>query len=191
MLDNTTAQNNSKMYTSVSKCTARINLQRALDLLSGRMCIHSDVVDGADVLDQVHDELRALVGEEVHHVTKGTIGDSRAENGNVVLVRPVVDGVLVVDGLAKTIDDTAGSPARALAHLLVSHLLQHRHHEVLELAIVIVGDEQVAQAVDTLFAQVAALQLEVAQIRVSQALDEVFFDTTSSSDDGMNQVVLH
>ena len=47
---------------------------------------------------------------EVHHVAQTAVRESRAENGDVVLVRPVVNGSFVIDLLAQSCDDLARGP---------------------------------------------------------------------------------
>lgn len=88
-------------------------------------------------------------------------------------------------------DDFRGRPARLLLLLLIGHLLEDRHHPVLELAVVIIGDQEVASAVDSLGAQVAALELEVSHKGGRQALDEVLLNTTSCGDEAVHEAVLN
>lgn len=62
---------------------------------------HGDGVDRPDILDDVYRERLGgrLERVEVEHVAKAAVRQGRAEDGDVVLVRPVVDGPLVVDFL--------------------------------------------------------------------------------------------
>lgn len=60
---------------------------------------HRDGVDRPDILDDVYRERlgRRLERVEVEHVAKAAVRQGRAEDRDVILVRPVVDGPLVVD----------------------------------------------------------------------------------------------
>jgi len=62
--------------------------------------VEGNVVDSSNVADNVHDKARVAVRVEVKHVAQRAVRDRRAVHGDVVLVRPVVDRVWMVDLLA-------------------------------------------------------------------------------------------
>lgn len=70
-------------------------------------------------------------------------------------------------------------PQYLLRLLVLKHFVEQWNHPVLELAIVIVGHQKVADTIDALLAQFLAGQFERTDISWSQAFDEVLFDSTS------------
>eukprot|EP00955_Chlamydomonas_euryale_P008555 91111-Chlamydomonas_euryale.AAC.6 len=66
------------------------------------------VVNPAYILNNVDAQPRVLVAVEEEHVTDGAVGDGRAEDGNVVLPRPVRDAVGVVYDLAHACNHLCG-----------------------------------------------------------------------------------
>lgn len=122
-----------------------------------------DGVDFSDILDNVDFELlrRRLEGVKVQHIAQAAVGERRTENGNVVLVGPVIDGALVIDFLAETVDNFGRRPVDLVlgslaGFLLLEHFVENRDNPVFESAVVGVGDDQVADAVQALFAQIGA-----------------------------------
>ena len=101
---------------------------------------NSNVIDPPDVVHDVDLELRPFVGVEVHHVSQGPVGQTRAEHRDVVPVAPVVHGVFVVDLLPQAVDNGGWRPAHRLLLLLVRHGVQDGVKPVLEQAIVVVRD---------------------------------------------------
>lgn len=74
-----------------------------------------DVVDPPHVLHDVHHEVApkaCLVRMEVEHVPNGAVGQGGAEDGDVVLVAPIVDRVLVVDLLPQPAKGKNSKPGR-------------------------------------------------------------------------------
>lgn len=118
---------------------------------------HRDVIDFLDVVHDIHIELRALIRVEVHHVAERPVSERGAEHGDVVLVGPVVHRVLVVDLLAQAVDHRRRGPACAVGDLLVGHGVQDGVDPILEQAVVLVGHQQVAQAVHTFLTQLFAV----------------------------------
>lgn len=132
---------------------------------------------------------------EVQHVAETAVCQRWAEDGNVVLPRPVVDGSLVVDFLAEPVDDLAWCPVERLVCLLAGFLLfQHRvqngHHPVLERAVVAVRDNQIADAIHALCAQTRARRGEGTEVGRRKALDEVLLDAARRGDNGGDMPVL-
>ena len=98
---------------------------------------------------------------EVQHVAETAVCQSRAEDGDVVLPRPVVDGPFVVDLLAQAVDHLTRRPVQGLSGrlarlLLFQHLVQNGHHPVLEGTVVAVRHHQVADAIHALGPQSGA-----------------------------------
>lgn len=64
------------------------------------------------------------------------------------LPAPVVDALFIVDLLAETVDDLAGSPLDLLRTLLLlDHLVKDGHNPVFKLAVVGVGNQEISNAV--------------------------------------------
>lgn len=156
------------------------------DNLTGLGSVLGNAVDGDDVLDQIDNQTGVHVGVEEEHVTNRTVGDGRAEHRDVVLCTPVVHGLLVVNALTHELDHLGRSPDVVLLLLLLQHVVQDGHHPVLEIAVVVVRDKQVSRAVDSLHAQVAAVQIELTNVELGHALDEVLLNSSASSDNHIN-----
>lgn len=133
---------------------------------------------------------------EVKHVTQTAVCQGRAEDGDVVLVRPVIDGALIVDLLTQTVDDFRRGPVdlvlSALAGLLLlKHLVEDGHHPILKGAVVGVRHNEVADPVQALFAERSAVGAEGAHVCLAKALDEVFLYAASGGDDTRDVFVLY
>lgn len=64
---------------------------------------------------------------------------------------PVVDRVRVVDFFAETLNELRRGPLHALVRvLLVHHLVENWSYPIFEQAIVVVRNEKIAEAIDTL-----------------------------------------
>lgn len=170
----------------------------AQDDHAGPLRPHRDGVDLADVLHDVYAQLlgRRLERVEVQHVAQAAVGQGRAEDGNVVLPGPVVDRVLVVDLLAQAVDHLAWRPVHRLVRLLAllllgQHGVEDGQHPVLEGAVVVVGHDEVADAVQALCTQAGAGRGELAQVGRAQTLDEVLLDAAGRGDDGGDMLVLY
>lgn len=131
-------------------------------------------VDTADVLYQVDLQLlwRSLEGVEVEHIAQAPIRDGGAEDWDVVLVRPVIDGAFIVDLLPEAVDHLGGRPVNLVVgtlagFLLLEHLIQDGHNPILEGAVVGIGDDEVADTVETLLAEGSTISAEGAHIGVS------------------------
>ena len=73
----------------------------------------------------------------------------------------------------------------------MQHPVQDGRQPVLKHAVVVVGNQEVADAVDTLAAQLTSRQGELAQVRGSQTLDEVFLDAPCCCHDAVNLMNTH
>ena len=159
---------------------------------------------------------RCLETVKIKHIAKTTIGKGGTEDRDVVLGGPVADGALVVDLQAETADELAGCPAEVLIVIIIiivtitsmlgvgvvgtsvgvtllllgKQAVQDRNQPVLERAVVVVWDDEVADPVHALFAQSRAGHAEGAEVRLRQALDEVFLDAASRRHDGGDVLVL-
>mmetsp|Transcript_7044 Transcript_7044/g.14144 ORF Transcript_7044/g.14144 Transcript_7044/m.14144 type:complete len:398 (+) Transcript_7044:309-1502(+) len=151
----------------------------------------SSLVNATDVTNNVKDEVIILVGAEVEHVANAAVSDRRAIDGNVVLVGPVVNRLRVVDLLTKAVDHLARGPGDTLLKLLLVHFVKDRGKPLLKLNIVVVGDKQVANAVETLLAECLALEIEGTEVGRGEALDKVFLDTAGGGYNHINHLVLH
>jgi len=130
---------------------------------------------------------------------------SKIRNGD--LVSPVIDRVRAVNFLAELRNHCGGSPDGALKCqegqrrvtksdtttrneclflLLCEHAIKNGCDPVLELAIVVIGHEHVANPVQALFAQCPPIKVKISKIRVSKALDKVLLHTTSRGDNDIN-----
>ena len=154
-------------------------------------------VDLPNVLDNVDAQLlwRRLEGVEVQHVAETAVCQSRAEDRDVVLPRPVVDGPLVVDLFTETMNYLTRRPVqwlgRLLARLLLfQHLVQNGHYPVLEGAIVAVRHHQVTNTIHALGPKSGARRREGTQIGGRQAFDKVFLDAAGRGDNGRHMLVL-
>ena len=105
-------------------------------------------------------------------------------------VSPIVHRLLVVDLLAETADDGAGGPDGALRSLFLEHLVKDGNHPVLELAVVVVGHDEVTYAVHTSLTEVCAIEVEVGEVRLAKTLDVVFFDASCGCDYTSDVLVL-
>lgn len=154
-------------------------------------------IDLANILDNIHPQLRRrrLERVKVQHIPQTPIRQRRAEHRDVVLPRPVVHRPLVVDLLAQPVNHLARRPAElgvgpARRLLLGEHRVEDRHHPVLEGAVVGVGHDEVADAVEALGAQGGAGGVEGGEVGRPEAFDQVFFDAAGRGDDGRDVPVL-
>lgn len=151
----------------------------------------AETVDAADVLHNVEDETRVLVRVEEEHVADGAVGERRAEDRDVVAGGPVQHGGLVVDALAEQLDERARRPHDGAALLLLERVVQQRHDPILEFAVVLIGHEQVADAVQTALAQVGAVEAEGTDAGGTQTLDEILLDAARGGDDDVDAAVAY
>lgn len=154
-------------------------------------------IDGADILHDIDAQLawRRLESVKVEHIAQAPVRQGRAEDGDIVLGRPIADGRLVIDLPAQPADDLARRPAHGVRRvssilLLVQHGVQDGHDPVFEEAVVGVGHDEVADAVHALGAQGGAVGGEGAEVGGREALDEVFLDAAGCRDDGGDVSVL-
>ena len=75
--------------------------------------------------------------------------------------------------------------------LLLKHVVEDRHDPVFEVAVVVVGDDEVASAVQTLQTEVTTIQIEFADVELAHALDEVLLDSSARRNHNIHQMVLH
>lgn len=99
---------------------------------------------------------------KIQHITQRTVGQSGAEDGDVVARGPVENRVLVVDFPTQPLNDAAGCPvqfvllitglsALVLGGLLfLQHLIEYRDQPILKGTVVVVRHEQIANAIQSL-----------------------------------------
>mmetsp|Transcript_37464 Transcript_37464/g.83373 ORF Transcript_37464/g.83373 Transcript_37464/m.83373 type:complete len:278 (-) Transcript_37464:453-1286(-) len=156
----------------------------------GGGAVHHGLVNQAHILHQVKPESGALEAVKHEHVTNGSVRECGAEDGDVVLPGPVRNAVLAAHLAAQAVDHLGGCPVDAVLLLLPVHVLQNGHDPLLKPAVVGVGDHHVADAVEALLAQILALEVEVPNVGVPQALDEVLLHPPGSGHDDVNHLVL-
>lgn len=136
---------------------------------------------------------------EVEHVAQRPVGEGGAEDGDGVLVGPVEDGGVVGDFGAEAGSDGAGGPDEAVGvrgggllggFLLREHGVENGHDPILEGAVVAVGHDEVADAIQALFPQGSAVSAEGGEESGCEALDQVLFDAAGRGDDGRDVAVL-
>ena len=103
---------------------------------------------------------------------------------------PVVHRFFIVYLLPQPPYDRAWRPHLASRLLLLEHLVQDRDQPVLELAVVVVGDDEVADAVHASATEICAIEIKVGEVGLSQAFDKVLFNAASRSDEGSDMLVL-
>jgi len=89
----------------------------------------------------------------------------------------------MVDLFAQSPDYAARRPDNSFLVLLSQRRVKNWGNPVLKLAIVIVGDDKIAYSVHSFASQVRAIEIEVAQVGMPQAFDEILLDSARSSDD--------
>lgn len=114
----------------------------------------------------------------------------RRSRGFIHFVRPVVYRFLVVDLLAQSADEGARGPHLPALLLLREHRVEDGGQPVLELAVVVVGHDEVAYAVHAPPAEVRAVHAEVGEVRLAEAFDEVLLDPTGGGHDRVDVLVL-
>jgi len=134
---------------------------------------------------------------EMEHVAEGAVGEGGGEYWDVVFVGPVHYRRWIVDLLSQARDDRARRPdqfflvASLLAgYLLGEQLVQDRDHPVFEKAVVVVRDDEVADAVHACFSERGAGSGEGGYVGWGEAFDEVFFDAAGCGYDGGDVAVL-
>lgn len=154
-------------------------------------------IDLANILHNIHPQLcrRRLERVKVQHIPQTPIRQRRTENRDVILPRPVIHRPLVIDLLAQPMNHLARRPAKlgvgpARRLLLGKHRVEDGHDPVLEGAVVGVGHDEVADAVEALGAQRGAGGAEGGEVGRAEAFDEVFFDAAGGGDDGGDVPVL-
>lgn len=91
---------------------------------------------------------------------------------------------------ATFVASTRGPLAQRLV-LLVVHPVQLRREPVLEAAVVVVGDQEVADPVDAAAPKVPARKRKVPHVGRLEALDEVLLHSPGGGDEDVDHLVLH
>lgn len=112
------------------------------------------------------------------------------------LVTPIVNTILIINLLAQSTDDRAGTPLDTLFFLLLDHLVQNGHNPVFKCTVIRVGNEQISYPVQPvnsslalppkyiyiyinlpLLPQSRPIQMKVSQDRLSQTFYKIFLHT--------------
>jgi len=148
------------------------------------------VVKQSDILSNIDNKAVLSPRLEVDDVSEGAICEGGAEDGNIVLPAPVVDAIFIIDLLTDFGDDFLGCENGALRLLLIVHLLDQGLEPRLEVLVVDVGHDQVANSVEALLSEVGAAQAEVAHVAVCHALHDVLLNATRRRHDHVHHLVL-
>ena len=149
---------------------------------------------------------------KVDIVSYGAIGDSWAKHGDVILdacasalfgdwagvevhrthfVSPIIHRFLIVDFFPQTADHRARCPHFTRSLLLLQHGIQNGIHPVLEFAVVVVGNDEVPDAVHTSAPKICPTQVEVSQVSFAKALNKVLFNPSRSRHEHRDVFVLY
>ena len=150
-----------------------------------------DVIQDANVMCNIYNETSIVVGVEIYDISNSTISKCGREDWDIVFPAPVVDTIFVFNFLTHAIDDHAGCENGSLFFLLLMQLFNDGHHECLKFAVVHIRDDQVANAVQSLHAELLSILLiEVTNVVRGEALHEVFFDATACCYNAVDHLVL-
>ena len=97
-------------------------------------------------------------------------------------VRPVVHRFFVVDLFAESPNERTWCPDDPCVFLLDEHLVQQMNEPVLEFAIVVIGYNQVPNAVHASPTKIRSVQVEVGEICLAETFYEVLFDPSRCRD---------
>ena len=106
-------------------------------------------------------------------------------------VCPVVHGFLVIDLFSKSSNERTWCPDDPRIVLLDKHLVEQRHEPVLEFAIVVVGYDQVPDAIHTSLTKVRSVHIEVCEICLAEAFNEVLLNSSRRRDKCRYVFVFH
>jgi len=73
----------------------------AYDNYSCSLCFHCKLVDGFEISQNIQHQAWFSNGVKEHHISQGSIGEGRTEDGNGILPCPIVNRILVLNFLAK------------------------------------------------------------------------------------------
>ncbi len=100
-------------------------------------------------LDDVESETGILDRVKVEHVAQRAVRQARTENGHSILGRPIADGLVAIDPLSQKTNHFRRRPIELLSPLSLEHLVQKGHQPVLEIAVVPIGHQQIADPIVT------------------------------------------
>ena len=106
-------------------------------------------------------------------------------------VRPVVYRFFVIDLFPESPDERTWRPDDSCILLLGKHLVQQRHEPVLELAVVIVGHDQVSDAIHASPTKIRSVHIEIGEVRLAEAFYEVLFNPSRCCDKRRNVFMLN
>lgn len=136
--------------------------------------LHRHRVEPPQVGNDVQNQARIAIRMEVQHVAQAAVRQRRTEDGDFVFRCPIVDRFFVIDSFAQTdveiielisirinniirsilipLNHLRRSPQHFALILIGQHFVKQRYHPVLELAVVLVRHQQIANAIDALVA---------------------------------------
>jgi len=146
---------------------------------------------------------------EIDHIADGAIGQRRAKDRNIVLVAegskarlevdgrtqyficPIIHGFLVVYFFSESPNERARCPKNSGFLLFSQHSIQDGCEPILEFTVIIVWNDEVSNTVHTTLPQFSAIEMEICQVGLSEAFDEIFFDAACCRDKDRDMFVLN
>jgi len=98
-------------------------------------------------------------------------------------VGPIVNRLFVVDLLSQPSDERAWCPNDSGRLLLYKHGVQNRGEPILKLAVVVIWDNEISDAIHALLPQFGTVQVEIRQVSLTQTFDKVLFYPTCCCDE--------
>lgn len=117
---------------------------------SALLGLKGTIIEQTNVLHEINNKARLSPCLEVDDISESSVSEGRAEDIDIVLPAPVVDAVLIVNLLTDAGDNLRGCENGALILLLLMHLFDKRQEPLLKQSVVLVGDDEVADTVQTL-----------------------------------------
>jgi hypothetical protein len=169
------------------------------------------IIQITNIADNIEDEARGFEGVEIKHVSNRSVCKSGAKDRNVILyklilawcpetsgmdnrlylISPIIHGFFVIDLFSQSSDKRTGRPYYATLLLFRKHSVQYGSEPIFKFAIVIVGDDKIADPIHPLLAQVGAFELELAKVSLPQTFDKIFLNPTSSGHKHFNVFMFH
>lgn len=127
-----------------------------------------ELIECTDVAHDIHNQSRITEGVEVDHISQRTVSKRRTKDRNIVLegfvqhricatrigihfVGPVIYRFLVIYFFSESSDEAARRPDFARLLLFSKHCIENRSQPVLKFAVIVVGDNEVADSVHASF----------------------------------------
>lgn len=159
------------------------------DNCSRFLCLHRHFAQLLDVLDYVNHEV-VLEGVREEYISNASVCNGRREDRNFVLIAPVIDTVFIVDFSSETLNEFGRRPVDLILNLFLVHLFVDWQQETFQLDIVLVGDENVADATVSTESIFNVVHIELSHVESPKAFHDVFFDAPRSRHKAINHFVL-